>query len=62
MVIVGQQFKGFNCVCHNDLGAAYAMTSLMLEKGAKTPAFIGADPEDKAAGLDKFFSFSQEET
>ena len=59
VVIVGQQFKGFNCVCHNDLGAAYAMTSLMLEKGAKTPAFIGADPEDKAAGLDRRKGFEK---
>lgn len=53
VVIVGQQFKGFNCVCHNDMGAAYAMTKLMLEKGAKRPAFIGANPDDKAAGQDR---------
>lgn len=53
VVIVGQQFKGFNCVCHNDMGAAYAMTKLMLDKGAKRPAFIGANPDDKAAGQDR---------
>ena len=59
VVIVGQQFKGFNCVCHNDFGAAYAMTSLMLEKGAKHPAFLGANPDDKAAGQDRRSGFEK---
>ena len=59
VVIVGQHFKGFNCVCHNDFGAAYAMTSLMLEKGARSPAFIGANPEDKAAGRDRRSGFEK---
>ncbi|MBR5089374.1 MAG: LacI family DNA-binding transcriptional regulator [Ruminiclostridium sp.] len=58
-VIVGQQLKGFNCVCHNDLGAAYSMTKLMLDKGAKRPAFIGANPEDKAAGRDRRSGFEK---
>lgn len=57
VVIVGQQLKGFNCVCHNDVGAAYAMTSLMLDKGAACPAFIGANPDDKAAGEDRRVGF-----
>lgn len=59
VVIVGQKLKGFNCVCHNDFGAAYAMTSLMLEKGAKTPAFIGANPDDIAAGHDRRCGFEK---
>ena len=59
VVIVGQQLRGFNCVCHNDLGAAYAMTSLMLEKGAKRPAFVGANPDDKAAGQDRRTGFER---
>ncbi|MBR1765383.1 MAG: LacI family DNA-binding transcriptional regulator [Ruminococcus sp.] len=59
VVIVGQQLKGFNCVCHNDMGAAYAMTSLMLDKGAKHPAFLGANPEDKAAGQDRRAGFEK---
>lgn len=50
IVIVGQELHGFNCVCHNDYGAAYALTSLMLEKGAKEPAFIGVTLDDLAAG------------
>lgn len=58
-VIVGQRFKGFNCVCHNDLGAAYSMTKLMLDKGSKTPAFIGANPDDKAVGKDRREGFEK---
>lgn len=50
VVIVGQQYKGFSCVCHDDYGAAYALTELMLHKGAVRPAYIGVTDEDKAAG------------
>ena len=59
VVIVGQQLKGFNCVCHNDMGAAYAITCLMLGKGAKRPAFIGANPDDNAAGRDRRIGFEK---
>lgn len=48
--MVGQQCKGYSCVCHDDYGAAYALTELMLKKGAKQPAYIGVTDEDKAAG------------
>ena len=58
-VIVGQKIKGFNCVCHNDLGAAYAMTKLMLDKGAVRPGFIGANPEDIAAGRDRRLGYEK---
>ena len=34
----------------NDYGAAKSLTQLMLAKGAVCPAYIGVDPEDKAAG------------
>lgn len=50
VVIVGQQYKGFSCVCHDDYGAAYALTKLMLHKGAERPAYIGVTDDDKAAG------------
>lgn len=50
VVIVGQQYKGFSCVCHDDYGAAYALTELMLQKGAVRPAYIGVTDDDKAAG------------
>ena len=57
VVIVGQKLKGFNCICHNDEGAARALTKQMLEKGAKRPAIIGVTPEDKAAGKARMDGF-----
>ena len=50
VVITGQEYKGFSCVCHDDFGAAYALTELMLHKGAVCPAYIGVTDDDKAAG------------
>lgn len=50
IVITGQEYKGFSCVCHDDFGAAYALTELMLHKGAVRPAYIGVTDDDKAAG------------
>lgn len=51
VVIVGQEYKGANCVCHDDCKAAYSAEMLMLEKGGKNPSFIGVTESDKAAGL-----------
>lgn len=59
VVIVGQSYKGFHCVCHDDRGAAYALTKLMLDKGAKRPAYIGVMAEDKAAGEERFIGFTK---
>lgn len=50
VVITGQEYKGFSCVCHDDFGAAYALTELMLHKGAVHPAYIGVTDDDRAAG------------
>lgn len=50
VIVVGQQFKGFSCVCHDDYGAAYSLTELMIDKGGKVPAYIGVTDDDKAAG------------
>ena len=50
VVITGQEYKGFSCVCHDDFGAAYALTEFMLHKGAVRPAYIGVTDDDKAAG------------
>ena len=50
VVITGQEYKGFSCVCHDDFGAAYALAELMLNKGAVRPAYIGVTDDDKAAG------------
>lgn len=51
IVIVGQNFEGFDCVYHDDEGAAFSLTSLMLSKGRRKPGFIGVTAKDKAAGL-----------
>lgn len=57
VVIVGQQYKGFSCVCHDDYGAAYALTELMLSKGAVRPAYIGVTDDDKATGESRHQGF-----
>lgn len=53
VIIVGQVYKGFSSICHDDMGAAYALTKLMLDKGGKNPGYIGVTPEDKAAGQER---------
>ena len=58
-IIIGQNYKGFHCVCHDDYGAAYALTKLMLEKGRRKPGFIGVTIEDKAAGQARRDGFTQ---
>ncbi|MCD7958575.1 MAG: LacI family DNA-binding transcriptional regulator [Ruminococcus sp.] len=50
VVIVGQNFKGYHCVCHDDMGAAYALTKHMIENGSQFPGYIGVTTEDRAAG------------
>ena len=50
VIIVGQQLKGFSCICHNDTGAAKALTKLMIEKGGKRPAMIAVTQDDLSAG------------
>ncbi len=50
VVIVGQQYKGFNSVCHDDEGAAYALTELMIRRGGQVPGYIGVTDSDKASG------------
>ena len=34
VIIVGQRYGGFSCVCHDDFGAAYAVTELFIKGGA----------------------------
>lgn len=53
VIIVGQYHKGFSCVYHDDFGAAYALTELMIKKGRKRPAYIGVTTEDKAVGQER---------
>lgn len=57
VVIAGQRLTGFNCVCHNDEGAAYALTKLMLDKGCRKPAMIGVTRDDPGAGKARWEGF-----
>lgn len=57
IVIVGQQYKGFNSVCHDDYGAAYALTELMIRRGGKVPGYIGVTDSDKASGESRHHGF-----
>ena len=51
VVIVAQQYEGYNCVYHDDLGAAKALTELLLRRSGSRPAYIGVTARDRAAGL-----------
>lgn len=53
VIIVGQRYNGFSCVCHDDYGASYAVAEAMLNKGAVRPAYIGATEEDYAVGTER---------
>lgn len=59
VIIAGQQYGGFSCVRHDDFGASYAVTELLLKKGAKHPAYIGAIEEDRAVGAERRRGFIQ---
>ena len=51
VVIMGQKYDGFNCVFHDDEGAARELTRLMLAKGRRCPWYLGVTLEDRAAGF-----------
>lgn len=51
VVLMGQRYDGFSCVYHDDFGAARAATAHMLQKGRRTPGYLGVTMLDKAAGL-----------
>ena len=50
VVIVAQQYEGYNCVYHDDRGAAQAVTALLLRRGSSRPIYIGVTARDRAAG------------
>lgn len=50
IVIAGQQLSGGFCVYHDDYHAFYDMTKLLLGKGCRRLAYMGALPQDKAVG------------
>lgn len=59
VIIVGQQLKGFSCICHNDKGAARELTALMIKKGAQRPAVIAVTQDDLSAGAARLAGFKQ---
>lgn len=59
LIIMGQQLDGYSCVCHDDAGAARALTALMLSKGRRHPGYLGVTPRDIAAGQHRRDGFLQ---
>lgn len=57
VVIVGQQYRNYSCVYHDDFNSAKELTSMMIEAGRKNLAGICATSEDKAAGLNRRLGF-----
>lgn len=57
VVLLGQQMDGVACVYHDDRGAAYAVTRLMLQGGRKKLGYIGVTQRDKAAGASRRAGF-----
>ena len=53
VVIVAQQYDGYSCVYHDDLGAARDLTSLLIQRGSH-PAYIGVTAQDRAASLGEY--------
>lgn len=51
IVITGQNFEDFSCVYHDDFHAVRDLTSLLIARGRRRIAMIGAPDEDIAAGL-----------
>ena len=59
VIIVGQKFNEFSSVCHDDFGAAYTVTKLLLNRGSCCPAYIGALEDDHAVGAERRRGFMQ---
>ena len=59
VIVVGQDYKGCSCVCHDDFGAAYTVTRHLLEKKCRYPAYVGAMEQDHAVGGQRKKGFFQ---
>lgn len=57
VVLIGQELEGFNCVFHDDRGAARSLTRLLVQSGRRKIAFIGVTMRDKAAGANRRAGF-----
>lgn len=53
VVVTGQRFRQVPCVYHDDFGAAFELTKLVLERGRRSLAFIGVTEQDAAVGVDR---------
>lgn len=53
LVVVGQSFRQIPCVFHDDFGAAYELTNLILARGRRKLAYIGVIMQDIAVGQNR---------
>ena len=53
IVVVGQRFRQIPCVYHDDFGAAYELTNLVLAKDRQKLAYIGVTEQDVAVGMNR---------
>lgn len=53
VVVTGQRFRQVPCVYHDDFGAAFELTKLVLERGRRHLGFIGVTEQDMAVGVDR---------
>ena len=53
LVIAGQQLAGAFCVYHDDYHAFRDLTELLLRRGCRRLAYMGALPQDKAVGQER---------
>lgn len=53
IVVVGQQFRQIPCVYHDDFGAAYELTNLMLARDRSRLGYIGVTEQDVAVGQNR---------
>lgn len=50
VVIIAQRHEGYNCVYHDDFGAAHALAARLIQRGSRHPIYIGVTARDYAAG------------
>lgn len=53
VIFIGQRFPQIPCISHNDYGAAYDLTNLMIKKGRRHIGMIGVSDQDKAVGTNR---------
>lgn len=53
VVVTGQNFEGFFCVCHDDFHAVRDLARLLIARGRRKIAMISAPADDVAAGLER---------